>query len=123
MKNIIYHVGIQGPDEFFTASMRNMTLQTAPTALFGPLVAILTLHIGPCTQVVTCTVAYLGEIKAVCLGKGLRSTTQRGKGGCIWVTQTQMCVNLLNIVANREKLDGKPIKILLELWKQLKPET
>lgn len=33
-----------------------------------------------------------------------------------------MWVDLLKVGANREKLDGEPNKILLELWQQLKPE-
>ena len=38
------------------------------------------------------------------------------------VSRTQMWVNLIKARVVKEKLDGQPNRILLELWNQLKPE-
>ena len=38
------------------------------------------------------------------------------------VMRTQMWVDLIQAGADGRKLDGKPNRILLELWQQLKPE-
>lgn len=65
-KNTIYNVETQGLDEeVFMAGMRNMILQTAPSALFSPLMAILAPYVGHPVNAVTCTVANRGEAEAV----------------------------------------------------------
>ena len=66
IRNAIYSPENYNPDEeIFTTGMRNIVLQTAPTSLFGPLVAILSPHLGHPISKVTCTVADLGEAEAV----------------------------------------------------------
>ena len=46
MKNIIYNIDPQGPnEELFTVGMRNLVLHTPPPSLFGSLVTIVDSHI------------------------------------------------------------------------------
>ena len=42
--------------------------------------------------------------------------------GIVRVTRTQMWTDLIWARVDGRKLDGKPNRILLELWQQLKPE-
>lgn len=66
MKSAIYNIGTHRPnEEVFMAGMLDMILQTALSALFGPLVAILALYVGQPMNVVRGTVANLGEAEAV----------------------------------------------------------
>ena len=97
--------------------MRNIVLQTAPTSLFGSLVAILSPHLGQPVSKVTRTVADLGEAEAMRARKEIRSATH--KKGPMKVTRTQMWVDLIWAGADRRKLDGKPSRILLDLWQQI----
>lgn len=61
----IYSPENYSPDEEpLTTRMRNVVLQTAPTSIFGSLVAILTRHFGQPLSKTTCTVADLGEAEA-----------------------------------------------------------
>ena len=47
MKNIIYNMDPQGPnEELLTIGMRNLVLHRAPTSLFGSLVNTLAPHLG-----------------------------------------------------------------------------
>ena len=66
IRNAIYSPENHVPDEeTFTTGVRNIVLQTAPTSLFGSLVAILTPYLGQPINEVTCTVADLGETEAM----------------------------------------------------------
>lgn len=101
------------------AGMCNMILQPAPSALFCPLMAILAPYVGHPVNAVICTVANRGEAEAV---EGVRSTTQRGKGDPLGSPAPKYGLTImLAAVADREKLDGKSNKILLELRPQLEP--
>lgn len=114
-KNAIYNVEAQGLDEEVSmAGMRNMILQTDPSALFSPLVVTLAPYVGHPVNVVTCTVANRREAEAVCVWKEVRSTTQRGKGDPLGSPASKYGLTvMLAAVADRGKLDGKSNKILL----------
>ena len=64
MKNIIYNMDPQGPDELlFTVGMKNLLLHPAPPSLSGSLVTILVPHIGQPIGEATCSLADLGSLK------------------------------------------------------------
>ena len=48
-------------------------------------------------------------------------THRRNLRGSVRVTRTQMWVDLIRAGVDGRKLDGKPNRILLELWQELKP--
>ena len=47
---------------------------------------------------------------------------RRGAKGPVKVLRTQMRVDLIKASVVKEKLDGQPNRILIELWHQSKPE-
>ena len=64
MKNIIYNMDPQGPnEELFTVGMRNLMLLTAPPYLFGSLMTILVPHIGQLMSKATHTLADMGKVE------------------------------------------------------------
>ncbi|KAF6293141.1 hypothetical protein mRhiFer1_009046 [Rhinolophus ferrumequinum] len=120
-------------DELFTASMRDLVLDTAPASAFGSLVAILTLYVGWRIHEVTITMATLGdvesrrqrklrqEVRAVETWKPKSKVKGRGCGPQR-VTRRQMWRDLVAAGVDREKIDRQPNALLLELWKQLRLE-
>ena len=124
MRNAIYSPDNYGPDEeVFTTGMRNIVLQTAPTSLFGSLVAIVSPHLGHPISEMTRTVADLGEAETTRIQKEIRPVTyKKNLQGPMKVTRTQMWVDLIQAGADGKKLDGKSNRILPEQWHQLKPE-
>ena len=87
LQQVLQEVGIRkaifspenhGPDEeHSTTGMRNIVFQTAPTSLFGSLVAILSPHLGHLITEVTHTVGDLGEAEAMRTQKEIRSVTHK----------------------------------------------
>ena len=71
-------------------------------------------------------VASLGEIKGWGQAKGIRSVkTLKGAWAgkdFILVTITQMWADLLAVGVDQNKIDRQPNALLLELWRQLRPE-
>ncbi|KAF6321292.1 hypothetical protein mRhiFer1_008422 [Rhinolophus ferrumequinum] len=134
MRHAIFNPNMQGPnDEVFTASMTDLVLDTAPASAFGSLVAILTPYVGWRIHEVTTAMATLGdvesrrqrklrqEVRTVETWKPKPKVKGRGRGPQR-VTCAQMWHDLVAAGVDREKTDGKPNALLLELWKQLRPE-
>ena len=66
MKNVIYYMNPQGPnEEVSTIGIRNLVLHTAPTSLFGSLVNTLSPHLGQPVREATCTLADLEEVETI----------------------------------------------------------
>ena len=88
MKNAICNpVNYHLDKELFTAGMRDTLLQIAPLSFFGPLVTILAPHLGQLINVVTHTVAALGEEEVMQAWEGVQSATERkGLKGPVKVT-------------------------------------
>lgn len=101
--------------ELFMAEMGDKVLQMAPPSLFGPLVAIPAPHLGQPTNEVTCTMADLGEAEAKRAQKAVQSAERKGLKGPMRVTRIQTWFDRIKAVADKEKLEGKSNKILLEL--------
>ena len=83
MKNIVYNMHPQGPDEeVVTIGRRNLVLHTAPTSLFGSLVTTLAARLGQPISEATRTLADLGEIETVSAQKevGLQQKGEVQKG-------------------------------------------
>ena len=73
MFQAVFNVNTQGPDdERFTTGVRDLVLQHAPSASFGPLMAILALYAGCHINEVTRMVASLGEVESRCSRKEFR---------------------------------------------------
>ncbi|KAF6327540.1 hypothetical protein mRhiFer1_008258 [Rhinolophus ferrumequinum] len=134
MRHAIFSLNMQGPDdEVFTASMRDLVLDTAPASAFGSLVAILTPYVGRRIHEVTTAMATLGdvesrrrkkirqEVHAVETWKPKLKVKGRGQGPQR-VTLAQMWCDLVAAGVDRKKIDRQPNALLLELWKQLCPE-
>ena len=73
MRQAMFNPNTQGPDdECFTAGMRDLALQHAPSTSIGSLIAILTMYVSCRTNDITTMIASLGEVeshhqqKAVC---------------------------------------------------------
>ena len=117
MKNIIYNMDPQGPDEeVFIIGMRNLMLHTAPTSGFGSLVNTLAPHLGQPITEATCNLADLGEVETMKAWREVQAMTERrGAKGPVKVSRTQMWVDLIKAGVVKEKLDGQPSRILLEL--------
>ncbi|KAF6302992.1 hypothetical protein mRhiFer1_008729 [Rhinolophus ferrumequinum] len=65
MRHAIFNLNMQGPDdELFTASMRDLVLDTAPASAFGSLVAILTPFVEQRIHEVTTAMATLGDVES-----------------------------------------------------------
>ncbi|KAF6278118.1 hypothetical protein mRhiFer1_009402 [Rhinolophus ferrumequinum] len=134
MRHAIFNPNMQGPDdELFTASMRDLVLDTAPASAFGSLVAILTPYVGRRIHEVTTAMATLEDVESRRRRK-LRQEVHpvetwkpksKVKGqdhGPQRVTRPQMWCDLLAAGVDREETDRQPNALLLELWKQLRPE-
>ena len=75
MKNASYNPVNYGLDEeLFTARMRNMVLQTAPSSLFGPLVIILVLYLE---KPIKCSYQYHGRFGGGGSNAGTEGSTVR----------------------------------------------
>ncbi|XP_017503277.1 TBC1 domain family member 7-like [Manis javanica] len=100
--------------ELFTLGMRDTVLQMAPSSLFGPLVAILTTHLGKPINKVTLTVVDLGETKTMQAQNGVWLTTERKSlRGPVKVTRTEIFTELKNIYVS----DATPqAKVYLHLY-------
>ena len=71
----------------------------------------------------THTSADLEEVEIIKAWKEIQATTERrGTKGRMKVSRLQMWVDLIKAGVVKEKLDGQPYRILLELWHQLEPE-
>ena len=70
--------------------------------------------------------ASLRNTKGPCQAKGVRAVKtlklSRADKCPIWVTQAQMWADTLAAGLDRNKIDKQPNAVLLELWKQLRPE-
>ncbi|KAF6357055.1 hypothetical protein mRhiFer1_009988 [Rhinolophus ferrumequinum] len=134
MRHAIFNPNMQGPDdELFTASIRDLVLDTVPASAFGTLVAILTPYVGRWIHEVTTAMATLGDVESWRRRK-LRQVVRfvetwkpkskvKGQGhGPQRVTHAQMWRGLVAAGVDREKIDRQPNVLLLELWKQLRPE-
>ncbi|KAF6390268.1 hypothetical protein mRhiFer1_007843 [Rhinolophus ferrumequinum] len=65
MRHAIFNPNMQGPDnELFTASMRDLVLDTAPASAFGSLVAIFTPYVGRRMHEFTTAMATLGDVES-----------------------------------------------------------
>ncbi|KAF6344942.1 hypothetical protein mRhiFer1_010306 [Rhinolophus ferrumequinum] len=65
MRHAIFNLNMQGPDdELFTASMRNLVLDTAPASAFGSFVASLRPYVGRWIYEVTTAMATLGDVES-----------------------------------------------------------
>ena len=97
MKNIIYNMDPQGPDEeVFTVGMRHLVLHTASTSLFGCLVNTLAPHLGQPISKATRTLADLGEVETIRARREVQAMTERrGAKGPVKVSRTQMWVDLI----------------------------
>ena len=103
--------------------MRNLVLHTACPSLLGSLVNTLAPHLGQPISEATHTLADLREVETIrAWGEVWAMTERRGAKGPVKVSRTQMWVDLIKARVVKEKLNGKPNRILLELWHQLKPE-
>ena len=107
----------QDPDEeVFTIGMRNLVLHTAPTSLFGSLVTTFAPHVGQPISEATHTLADLGKVKTIRARRKVQAMTERRSAkGPMKVLRTQMWVDLIKARVVKEKLDGQPNRILLEL--------
>ena len=95
--------------------MRNLVLHIDPT--IGSLVTILAPHIGQPISETTRTLADLGKIEIIRTQKEVWSMTEsRSAKGPEKVSRTQMWVDSIKVGVVKEKLDGQPNRILLELW-------
>ncbi|KAF6302987.1 hypothetical protein mRhiFer1_008724 [Rhinolophus ferrumequinum] len=64
MRHAIFNPNMRGPDDkLFTASMRDLVLDTAPASAFGSLLAILTPYVGRRIHEVTIAMATLGDVE------------------------------------------------------------
>lgn len=125
MLQIVFNLNAYGlEDECFMAEMRDLVLHHAPSASFGSLMAILTPYVGHCINDATTMVVNLGEAETQWQQKGvwmvsLAPSVSQAKNNPVWVTSTQMWVDLLGSGIDRSKIDGKQNAYKLELWKQL----
>lgn len=98
----------------------NNTLSTS----FRSLTAILKLYVGCPIYKVTSMLASLRKVEGWWQAKGIRSMNTlkeaRAGKGPIWVMQ--MWANLPAGGVDRNKIDQQPSTMLLELWRQLRPE-
>ena len=91
-------------------------LHTAPPSLFGSLVTILAPHIQQPISEATCTLTDVREVETIRAGKEVWAMTERrGEKGPVKVSRTQMWVDLIKAGVVKEKPDGQPNRILLEL--------
>ncbi|KAF6293130.1 hypothetical protein mRhiFer1_009035 [Rhinolophus ferrumequinum] len=134
MRHAIFNPNMQAlDDELFTASMRDLVLDTAPASAFGSLVAILMPYVGRRIHEVIIAMATLGdvesrrrrklrqEVRALETCKPKSKVKGRGRGPQR-VTHTQMWRDLVAAGVDRKKIYRQPNALLLELWKQLCPE-
>ena len=127
MKQSIFNTNTRGScDEHFTGGIQEAILNSAPSTTFGSMTTILAPYMGCPIYEVASMVASLGEIKGWGQAKGIRSVkTLKGAWAgkdFILVTITQMWADLLAVGVDQNKIDRQPNALLLELWRQLRPE-
>lgn len=116
MKNI-YNMDHQGLDEeLFTVGIGNLGLHTALPIRLWVHSGYSCPHLGQPASEVACTLAGLGEAEPMRAGRRYSLLLKKAFKGPLKVWRTQVWVDLIKAGVVKEKLDGQPNQILLELW-------
>lgn len=138
VREAIYEDTFDGPDMVkFSAGMRDLILQQAPSHLYGTLVSILNPLVASeaVVQQAAQLVADLGETERLRSRRNIRfleeaevlpvnktkmPATRAPPSGPIRVSRKQMFNDLIRAGVQFAKIDRQPNHVLLQLWRQLK---
>ena len=134
IREVIYEDSFEGPDMVkFSAGMRDLILQQAPSHLYGTLVSILNPLVASeaVVQQAAQLVADLGETERLRTRRNIRPVeeaevfpvtrkpiTRHPQLGPIRVSQKQMFNDLIRAGVQFAKIDRQPNRILLQLFPQ-----
>ena len=138
VREAIYEDTFDGPDMVkFSAGMRDLILQQAPSHLYDALVSILNslvaseevvqqaaqlvADLGETERLLTrCNIQMLEEAEVLPVTKTKMPVTRAPQSGPIRVSRKQMFNDLIQAGVQFAKIDCQPNHVLLQLWRQLK---